>query len=135
MERYSISFKEQVVSEYYNEGVSRLELCRRYNIGSATTISRWLAQLGSNNISNKSAVNVKLSKRLSRSKQLKLSKMVKRTEYEALAAENKRLKLKLVNLYIEQDLNAYRLESIEELFGKKAVQEVEKLTKKSNLKA
>src|SRR3954465_8823257 len=51
--RYSISFKQQVVKEIEEEGLSYEEAKRRYGIKGNATIQKWLAQLGKNHLVNK----------------------------------------------------------------------------------
>lgn len=50
--RYGIGFKQQVVNEFEN-GSSLTELSRRYGIGGAHTIERWVKKFGKSRLLNK----------------------------------------------------------------------------------
>lgn len=51
--RYSISFKQKVVNEIEQEGLSISEVNLRYNIKGAETVKRWLKSLGRAHLINK----------------------------------------------------------------------------------
>src|SRR5690606_66150 len=51
--RYSFSFKQKVVREIEEEGLSIMEAKRRYGIKGGGTIQYWLAQFGKNHLLNK----------------------------------------------------------------------------------
>ena len=104
MSHYSLSFKEQVISDYEACGVSKSELCRRYNIGCVSSISKWINLHGSGK-----AGKINLAQKHEKSR--KLAKMVKKSDYDLILEENKLLKSKLVNLYISEDLKKYQLGS------------------------
>jgi transposase-like protein len=50
--RYSISFKQKVVKEVEQEGLSISEVNRRYNIKGEETVKRWLKALGKQHLIN-----------------------------------------------------------------------------------
>jgi transposase len=50
--RYGISFKQQVVNEFEN-GISLSELNRKYGIGGAHTIQKWVKKFGKSHLLNK----------------------------------------------------------------------------------
>lgn len=50
--RYSISFKQKVVNEIEQEGLGILEAGRRYGIGGAETINKWLKAFGKQHLLN-----------------------------------------------------------------------------------
>ena len=123
MSRYSLSFKEQVISDYEAGGVSKSELCKRYNIGCVSSISKWIDLHGSSK-------DDKLKVKSKNNSVRKSGLMVKKSDYDAALEEIKLLKSKLVDLYISEDLKKYQLEAVEELYGKKGMLAVEKLSKK-----
>ena len=51
--RYSISFKQKVVNEIEDEGLSIAEAARRYGINGGSTIQKWLLKFGKNHLLNK----------------------------------------------------------------------------------
>ena len=51
--RYSISFKQKVVNEIEEEGLSYQEVKRRYGINGGETIKKWLIKFGKNHLLNK----------------------------------------------------------------------------------
>ena len=51
--RYSISFKQKVVKEIEEEGLSISEAGRRYDIRGAETINKWLKELGRSHLLNR----------------------------------------------------------------------------------
>jgi transposase len=67
--RYSISFKQKVVREIEEEGLSHSEAMRRYGIKGGQTINRWLTLLGKNELLNK-VVRVEMKGEKDRLKQL-----------------------------------------------------------------
>ena len=67
--RYSISFKQQVVKEIEEEGLSYEDARRRYGIKGGETIQRWLRQLGKNHLINK-VVRVEMKGEKDRVKEL-----------------------------------------------------------------
>jgi len=52
LKRYSISFKQKVVGEVEQEGLSIPEAKRRYGITGATTIQSWLSEFGKQHLLN-----------------------------------------------------------------------------------
>lgn len=67
--RYSISFKQKVVKEIEEEGLSCTEASRRYGIKGGATIQSWLKKFGKNNLLNK-VVRVEMKGEKDRVKQL-----------------------------------------------------------------
>jgi len=51
--RYSISFKQKVVKEIEEEGLSISAVARRYGIKGGSTVNKWLQQFGKNHLLNK----------------------------------------------------------------------------------
>lgn len=51
--RYSISFKQKVVREVEEEGLTYLEARRRYGIKGGATIRNWILKFGKNHLLNK----------------------------------------------------------------------------------
>ncbi|MBK8356072.1 MAG: transposase [Saprospiraceae bacterium] len=51
--RYSISFKQKVVREFEDEGLSIAQLSRRYKIKGGGTVKNWVIKYGNNDLLNK----------------------------------------------------------------------------------
>ena len=87
--RYSISFKQKVVREFEEEGISLIQLSRRYSIKGGNTVKNWVIRYGNNNLLNK-IVRVEMIDEKDRIKELE--------------NELKRVKLKLADTVMERDL-------------------------------
>jgi transposase-like protein len=86
--RYSISFKQKVVKEIEEEGLSFSEAMRRYNIKGAETIQKWARSFGKNDLLNK-IVRVEMKDEKDRVKELE--------------NEVKKLKIALADATLEKD--------------------------------
>lgn len=86
--RYSISFKQKVVKEIEEEGLSHSEAMRRYGITGGATINNWLMRFGKNHLLNK-VVRVEMKGEKDRVKELE--------------AEVKKLKIALANVTLKND--------------------------------
>lgn len=84
--RYSISFKQKVVREIEEEGLSLSEAGRRYGIKGNATIRQWLVKFGKNHLLNK-IVRIEMKGEKDRVKELE--------------SEIKRLKLALADTAME----------------------------------
>jgi transposase-like protein len=82
--RYSISFKKQLVGEL-ESGTSIYELQRRYDIRGADTIQRWIRQFGRNHLLNKT---------------VRIETMDEKDRLKKLEEENKALKQALADSII-----------------------------------
>lgn len=80
--RYSISFKQKVIREIEEEGLTIREASRRYGIKGGSTIARWMKRVGKNHLLNK-VVRVETGEEKDRLKELE--------------AEIKRLKIALAD--------------------------------------
>jgi len=87
--RYSFGFKQKVVREIEEEGLSLSQARRRYGIKGAATIQKWLNQFGKNHLINK-VVRVEMKEEKDRIKELE--------------AEVKRLKLALADSVMAKDI-------------------------------
>lgn len=67
--RYSISFKQKVVKEIEEEGLSYSEVMRRYGITGGETIRKWVIKFGKNHLLNK-VVRVEMKGEKDRVKEL-----------------------------------------------------------------
>ena len=85
--RYSISFKQKVVREVEEEGLTYLEARRRYGIKGGATIRNWILKFGKNHLLNK-IVRVEMKGEKDRVKELE--------------AELKKLKLALADATMEK---------------------------------
>jgi len=86
--RYSISFKQKVVKEIEEEGLSHTEAARRYQIKGAETIRNWLKAFGKNHLLNKT-VRIEMKGEQDRVKELE--------------QEIKKLKIALADAYLARD--------------------------------
>lgn len=91
--RYSISFKQKVVKEIEEEGLTVSEAARRYGIKGGSTIQKWLIKFGKNHLLSK-IVRVEMKGEKDRIKELE--------------AEIKRLKIALADVSMEK----YALETL-----------------------
>ena len=86
--RYSISFKQKVVKEIEEEGLTVAEAARRYGIKGGQTIQVWIKNFGKNHLLNK-IVRVEMKGEKDRVKQLE--------------AEVKKLKIALADAVLAKD--------------------------------
>lgn len=89
MIRYSISFKQKVVREIEEEGLSLSEASRRYGIKGGETIQNWLRKFGKNHLISK-IVRVEMKGEKDRLKELEV--------------ELKRVKLALADATLKNDV-------------------------------
>ena len=87
--RYSISFKQKVVREFEDEGLSIAQLSRRYKIKGGGTVKNWVIKYGNNDLLNK-IVRIEMKDEKDRVKELE--------------EELKRVKLKLADTVMHRDL-------------------------------
>lgn len=87
--RYSISFKQKVVREIEEEGLSLSEASRRYGIKGGETIQNWLRKFGKNHLISK-IVRVEMKGEKDRLKELEV--------------ELKRVKLALADATLKNDV-------------------------------
>lgn len=88
IKRYSIGFKQKVVREIEEEGISISEIRRRYNIKGAETVQKWIKKFGRNNLLN-TVVRIEMKDEKDRVKELE--------------AEVKKLKIALADSVLERD--------------------------------
>jgi transposase-like protein len=100
--RYSISFKQKVVKEIEEEGLSYTEVRRRYGIKGADTVQRWLGQLGKNHLIQK-VVRVEMKDEKDRVKELE--------------AEVKKLKAALADSALENYAMKTLIDVVNEHYG------------------
>jgi transposase-like protein len=87
--RYSISFKQKVVREIEEEGLTLSEASRRYGIKGGQTIQNWLRKFGKNHLISK-IVRIEMKGEKDRVKELE--------------AELKRVKLALADATMKNDV-------------------------------
>ena len=85
--RYSNSFKLMIVHEL-EEGSSFEAVRKRYGIGGAATIQKWVKKYGKHHLLNKT---------------IRVETMNERDRLKELEAENKKLKVKLAETYLAKD--------------------------------
>jgi transposase len=97
--RYSISFKQKVVKEIEEEGLTFSQARRRYGIAGGQTLQNWVASFGKNNLLNK-VVRVEMKGEKDRVKQLE--------------AEVKKLKIALADATLAKDALETLIEVVNE---------------------
>jgi transposase len=100
--RYSIGFKQKVVEEIEQEGLSISEANRRYGITGAETINKWLRQLGREHLTN-TIIRVEM-----KGEQDRLKEMEK---------EIAKLKIALADAYLQRDCAEEVLKQAGKLYG------------------
>lgn len=73
IKRYSLSFKQKVIEEIESGKLTKSEACRLYDIGSETSIQKWIKKLGKLHLLNK-IVRIELKGEVSKLKQLEKQK-------------------------------------------------------------
>jgi transposase-like protein len=97
--RYSISFKQKVVKEIEEEGLTFSEARRRYGISGGQTLQNWLITFGKNHLLNK-VVRVEMKGEKDRAKELE--------------AEIKKLKIALADAVLAKDALETLIEIVDE---------------------
>ncbi|HEU0126494.1 MAG TPA: transposase [Flavobacterium sp.] len=87
--RYSFSFKQQVVKEIEEEGLSIFEAKRRYGINGAETIQGWLRKFGRDHLLNRV---------------IRIETMEEKDRIKKLEQENRRLKQELAEKLFEKEI-------------------------------
>ncbi|WDF76097.1 transposase [Mucilaginibacter sp. KACC 22773] len=100
--RYSISFKQKVVNEIEQEGLQISEANRRYGIGGAETINKWLKELGKQHLLN---TVIRVETKDEKDRLLELEKEVKK------------LKLALADAYLSRDCAEEVIRQAGKLYG------------------
>jgi transposase-like protein len=85
--RYSISFKQKVVKEIEEEGLSFEAAARRYGIKGGQTISKWINKFGKYHLL---------------SKMIRIETMEEKDRIKQLEEENKKLKIALADSMMEK---------------------------------
>ena len=103
--RYSISFKQEVVKEIEEEGLSYEEAKRRYGIKGGETIQKWLVKFGKNHLINK-VVRVEMKDEKDRVKELEAEIKKLKTALADTALENHAMKtlIKIVDEHYNTDV-------------------------------
>ncbi len=97
--RYSISFKQKVVKEIEEEGLTFSEAARRYGITGGQTLQKWVVSFGKNHLLNK-IVRVEMKGEKDRIKELE--------------AEIKKLKIALADAVLAKDALETLIEIVDE---------------------
>ena len=100
--RYSINFKQKVVKELEEEGISIGSIRRRYGIKGATTVQKWVREFGKNHLLSK-IVRVEMKGEKDRVKELE--------------AEIKKLKIALADATLEKHAMEALIEVANEHYG------------------
>ena len=97
--RYSISFKQKVVKEIEEEGLSYTDAMRRYGITGGSTIRQWLIKFGKNDLLNK-VVRIEMKGEKDRVKELE--------------AQVRKLKIALADATLAKDALETLIEIVDE---------------------
>lgn len=100
--RYSISFKQKVVREIEEEGLSISSMRRRYDIGGAATIQKWLYHYGKNHLLNKI---------------VRIETMEEKDRIKQLEEEVRRLKLAYADVSMQRDILTTLVEVVNEHYA------------------
>lgn len=100
--RYSISFKEKVVKEIEEEGISISEIKRKYNIKGGETVQKWIKKFGKNHLLN-TVVRIEMKGEKDRVKELE--------------AEVKKLKIALADAVLARDVYKTTIDVANEHYG------------------
>jgi transposase len=85
--RYSLSFKQRVIREMEEQGLTKSEVSRRYGIKGMRTIHQWICKFGKNNLLNKN---------------IRIETMEEKDRIKQLHDEIKKLKLALADSLLAQ---------------------------------
>lgn len=97
--RYSVSFKQKVVNEIEEEGISISDARRRYNIGGEATVQSWIKKFGKTHLLN-TVVRIEMKDEKDRVKELE--------------EEVKKLKIALADAVLARDVYKTTLEVSDE---------------------
>lgn len=100
--RYSISFKQKVVNEIEQEGLPISTANRRYGIGGAETINKWLREFGKHHLLN-TVIRVEMKGEKDR--------------VLALEKEVQKLKLALADAYLARDCAEEVIKEAGKIYG------------------
>lgn len=119
--RYSISFKQKVIKEIEEEGLSHSEAMRRYGIKGGDTIHKWLVKFGKNHLTNK-VVRIEMKGEKDRLKELEAEvKKLKIALADAtLAKDALETLIEVVNDHYATDVKKFRTQAIERASEEKA---------------
>ena len=99
IKRYSVSFKQKVVNEIEEEGLSISEVRRRYNIKGESTVQNWIKKFGKKHLLN-TIVRIEMKDEKDRVKELE--------------EEVKKLKIALADAVLARDVYKTTLEVTDE---------------------
>lgn len=85
--RYSLSFKQRVIREMEEQGLTKAEISRKYGIKGVGTVHKWICKFGKNNLLNKN---------------IRIETMEEKDRLKQLQEEIKRLKLALADSVLAQ---------------------------------
>jgi transposase len=85
--RYSLSFKQRVIRQMEEEGLTKVEVSRRYGIKGMRTVHNWICKFGKNNLLNKS---------------IRIETMEEKDRIKQLQEEIKKLKVALADSLLAQ---------------------------------
>ena len=85
--RYSLSFKQRIIREMEDEGLTKAEVSRKYGIKGMRTVHKWIGKFGKNNLLNKN---------------IRIETMEEKDRIKQLQEEIKKLKLALADSLLAQ---------------------------------
>ena len=120
--RYSLSFKQRVIREMEEEGLTKVEVSRKYGIKGMRTVHNWICKFGKNNLLNKS-IRIETMEEKDRIKQLQ--EEVKKLK---LALADSLLAQRSLEVVIEEANKEYRTD-LKKSFGESALTNSKKKSK------
>lgn len=111
--RYSLSFKQQVVRELEQEGLTKKEICRRYGIKGGSTVHNWVRKFGKYHLLN-TVIRVETMTEKDRIKQLEDE--IRKTK---LALADSLLAQRSLEVVIEEANKLYKTD-LKKSFGESA---------------
>ena len=85
--RYSLSFKQRIIREMEEEGLTKAEVSKKYGIKGTRTVHQWIRKFGKNNLLNKN---------------IRIETMEEKDRIKQLQEEVKKLKLALADSLLAQ---------------------------------
>jgi transposase-like protein len=120
--KYSICFKQKVVKEIEDEGLSLQDASRRYGIKGGSTVQKWIRKFGKYHLLNKV---------------IRIETMDEKDRIKQLEEENKKLKLALADSVMEKRCLEVVIEEGDRQFNlglKKKLEEIVSGVSKRNIK-
>jgi len=120
--RYSLSFKQRVIREMEEQGLTKAEISRKYGIKGMRTVHQWIRKFGKNNLLNK---NIRIETMEEKDRIKQLQEEVKKLK---LALADSLLAQRSLEVVIEEANKEYRTD-LKKSFGESALTNSKKKSK------